>query len=39
MTYISEGEDALVNPDKKHQSRNKSDKSFKMIYGLQKEFE
>ena len=30
---------ALVNPDEKHQYRNKGDKPFKMICGVPKKFE
>ena len=33
------GDFALVNPDEKHQYRNKGDKPFKMICGVPKEFE
>jgi len=38
-TQIKVGDFALVNPDEKHQYRNKGDKPFKMICGVQKEFE
>jgi len=33
------GDFALVNPDEKHQYRNKGDHLFKMICGVPKEFE
>jgi quercetin dioxygenase-like cupin family protein len=39
INYVIEGSGALVNPDEKHQCRNKGDKPFKMIYGVPKEFE
>jgi quercetin dioxygenase-like cupin family protein len=39
MTYVIEGQGALVNPDEKHQYRNKGDQPFKMICGVPKEFE
>ena len=32
------GDFALVNPDEKHQYRNKGEKPFKMICGVPKEF-
>jgi len=38
-TALKPGDFALVNPDEKHQYRNKGDKSFKMICGVPKEFE
>ena len=38
-TPLKAGDFALVNPDEKHQYRNKGDKSFKMICGVPKEFE
>ena len=37
MKDIIGGEGALVNPDGKHQYRNKGDKPFKMMYGESKE--
>ncbi len=38
--YIKKGDFALVNPDEKHQYRNLSpDHTFKMIFGVPKEFE
>ena len=36
---LKAGDCALVNPDEKHQYRNKGDKPFKMICGVPKEFE
>jgi len=36
---LKAGDFALVNPDEKHQYRNKGDKPFKMICGAPKEFE
>lgn len=39
MNYIIEGEGALVNPDKKHQYRNKGNNPLKLICGVPKEFE
>jgi quercetin dioxygenase-like cupin family protein len=36
---LKAGDLALVNPDEKHQYRNKGDKPFKMICGVPKEFE
>ena len=36
---LKAGDFALVNPDEKHQYRNKGDKPFKMICGVPKEFE
>ena len=36
---LEAGDFALVNPDEKHQYRNKGDKPFKMICGVPKEFE
>ena len=38
-TPLKAGDFALVNPDEKHQYRNKGDKPFKMICGVPKEFE
>lgn len=38
-TPLKAGDFALVDPDEKHQYRNKSDKPFKMICGVPKEFE
>ena len=38
-TPLAAGDFALVNPDEKHQYRNKGDKAFKMICGVPKEFE
>lgn len=38
-TPLKPGDFALVNPDEKHQYRNKGDKPFKMICGVPKEFE
>ena len=38
-TSLKAGDFALVNPDEKHQYRNKGDKPFKMICGVPKEFE
>ncbi|MFW5877780.1 MAG: cupin domain-containing protein [bacterium] len=38
-TALKAGDFALVNPDEKHQYRNKGDKPFKMICGVPKEFE
>jgi quercetin dioxygenase-like cupin family protein len=39
MIYIIEGEGTVVNPDEKHQYRNKRDQPFNMICGVPKEFE
>ena len=39
MNYVIKSEGALVNPDEKHQYRNKGDKTFRMICGVPKEFE
>ena len=36
---LKAGDFALVNPDEKHQYRNKGDQPFKMICGMPKEFE
>jgi quercetin dioxygenase-like cupin family protein len=36
---LEAGDFALVNPDEKHQYRNKGDQPFKMICGVPKEFE
>ena len=36
---LKAGDFALVNPDEKHQYRNKGDVPFKMICGVPKEFE
>jgi len=36
---LKAGDFAMVNPDEKHQYRNKGDKPFKMICGVPKEFE
>ena len=36
---LKTGDFALVNPDEKHQYRNKGDKPFKMICGIPKAFE
>ena len=36
---LKAGDFALVNPDEKHQHRNKGDLPFKMICGVPKEFE
>ena len=36
---LKAGAFALVNPDEKHQYRNKGDQPFKMICGVPKEFE
>ena len=36
---LKAGDFALVNPDEKHQYRNKGDQPFKMICGVPKEFE
>ena len=36
---LKAGDFALVNPDEKHQYRNKGDNPFKMICGVPKEFE
>ena len=36
---IKAGDFALVNPDEKHQYRNKGDKPLKLICGVPKEFE
>ena len=38
-TPLKAGDFALVNPDEKHQYRNKGDEPFKMICGVPKEFE
>ncbi len=38
-TPLHAGDFALVNPDEKHQYRNKGDKPFKMICGVPREFE
>lgn len=38
-TPLKAGDFALVNPDEKHQYRNKGDKPFQMICGVPKEFE
>jgi quercetin dioxygenase-like cupin family protein len=38
-TPLKAGDFALVNPDEKHQYRNKGDVPFKMICGVPKEFE
>ena len=38
-TLLKAGDFALVNPDEKHQYRNKGEKPFKMICGVPKEFE
>ena len=38
-TPLKAGDFALVNPDEKHQYRNKGNKPFKMICGVPKEFE
>ena len=38
-TLLKAGDFALVNPDEKHQYRNKGDQPFKMICGVPKEFE
>jgi quercetin dioxygenase-like cupin family protein len=38
-TLLKAGDFALVNPDEKHQYRNKGDVPFKMICGVPKEFE
>ena len=38
-TALKAGDFALVNPNEKHQYRNKGDKPFKMICGVPKEFE
>ena len=38
-TPLKAGDFALVNPDEKHQYRNKGDQAFKMICGVPKEFE
>ena len=38
-TLLKAGDFALVNPNEKHQYRNKGDKPFKMICGVPKEFE
>ena len=37
-TPLKAGDFALVNPDEKHQYRNKGDKPFMMICGVPKEF-
>ena len=41
MIFVIEGKGdfALVNPDEKHQYRNKGEQPFKMICGVPKEFE
>jgi quercetin dioxygenase-like cupin family protein len=36
---LKAGDFALVNPNEKHQYKNSSDKVFKMICGVPKEFE
>ena len=38
-TPLKAGDFALVNPDEKHQYRNKGNQPFKMICGVPKEFE
>jgi len=38
-TPLQAGDFALVDPDEKHQYRNKGDQSFQMICGVPKEFE
>lgn len=38
-TPLKAGDFALVNPDEKHQYRNKGEKPFKMICGVPKQFE
>ncbi|MDA3822981.1 MAG: cupin domain-containing protein [Bacteroidales bacterium] len=38
-TPIKAGDFALVNPDEKHQYRNKGDKPFNLMCGVPKEFE
>ena len=38
-TPLKAGDFALVNPDEKHQYRNKGNKPFKMICGVPKQFE
>jgi quercetin dioxygenase-like cupin family protein len=38
-TSLKAGDFALVNPDEKHQYRNRGDKPFKMICGVPGEFE
>ena len=38
-TPLKAGDFAMVNPDEKHQYRNKGDKEFKMICGVTKVFE
>jgi quercetin dioxygenase-like cupin family protein len=38
-TPLKAGDFALVNPDEKHQYRNKGDMPIKMICGVSKEFE
>ena len=38
-TQLKAGDFALVNPDEKHQYRNRGDKPFKMICGVPSEFE
>ena len=38
-TLLKAGDFALVNPDEKHQYRNKGDRSFQMICRVPKEFE
>jgi quercetin dioxygenase-like cupin family protein len=37
--HLKAGDFALVNPDEKHQCRNKGDQPFTMICGVPKEFE
>ena len=39
MKELITGDFALVDPDEKHQYRNKGDQPFKMICGVPKEFE
>jgi len=36
---LKAGDFTLVNPDEKHQYRNKGDKPFKMIFGIPEEYE
>ena len=36
---LKAGDFALINPDERHQYRNKGDQPFKMICGVPKEFE
>ena len=38
-TALKAGDFTLVNPDEKHQYRNKGDKPLKMICGVPKKFE